>query len=972
MKFIDQTVPLIALLLALSSQAEILPAPIDLPDGLVAELVAAPPLVLHPIMAALGERGQLFVGDSSGTNLNKAGLEKALPHRVVLLSDTNGDGVYDRSTVFADKMTFPQGGVWLKGSLYVASPPGIWRLTDTNADGVADRREMMVGGYEFTGNAADVHGPFLHPNGRLYWCHGRKGHRVTQSDGTLVHSGLASGIWSCRPDGSDVRWHALASADNPVEIDFTPEGEIIGTVNLYYNSPRGDTIMHWLRGGVYPREDELEAIAGLPRTLDTMPVVHNFGHVAVSGCAFYRSGALNPDWRGSLFVAHFNTQRVSRMEFIPEGATFKAVEHEFLTLHNPDAHLTDVLEDRDGTLLVVDTGGWFRIGCPSSMMAKPEVYGGVYRIRSTGKMASVEGWGNSLAKVWELARSGDAAAVSSLIAMLRSDAPGTARAAANALASLASPESANALRIALDSRDPAVQLAAAHALGSLPVLDAASVGALLRRLERDVDPAVEHQAMDALIRAARSGPLMQALADERKPALQRRALVMLDPLTGSPLSAGSVVPLLGASDRSLAGTAARVVMRHRDWIPSAVTQFSAWLNESLIPADRLALIEIVATPWLTEPPVRDLVSRLLNSADPAQLRSACRILASAAAGRPESRWIAPLQAGLITASRADQTLLIDALAKAQTSETSAALRRFASDERHPLGLRIKALGAALNPGTPLPEDSYTLLSRVIADGTIGSAQLESARILATARLSSSQLLALAPAVATLGPLELRELLKAFDVSRDAGIGIALAKSLNIATSLPSLQESEIRTLLSHYPPEVYATVSPALRRLAAADTERRRKVETWPTLVAAHGIASEGQKVFESGKGACTACHRVGTVGNLVGPNLTAIGSIRTERDLLESILFPSNTLARDHEAYAIETGPGQSIVGVIRKSLPEAIVVADATGQEHTLARREITSMHVLPNSLMPDGLDRSMSEEELRDLVAFLRSRK
>ena len=62
----------------------------------------------------------------------------------------------------------------------------------------------------------------------------------------------------------------------------------------------------------------------------------------------------------------------------------------------------------------------------------------------------------------------------------------------------------------------------------------------------------------------------------------------------------------------------------------------------------------------------------------------------------------------------------------------------------------------------------------------------------------------------------------------------------------------------------------------------------------------------------------------------------------------------------------------MVRKSLPEAFVVADATGQEHTLARREITSMHVLPNSLMPDGLDRSMSEEELRDLVAFLRSRK
>src|SRR2546427_8615379 len=377
---------------------------IDLPEGLTSQVAAGPPLVSHPVMASLGGRGQLFVGDSSGTNLDKAGLEKALPHRVLLLTDTNGDGVYDRASVFADQMTFPQGGVWLDGSLYVASPPGIWKLTDTNSDGVADRREMIVGGFEYTGNAADVHGPFLHPNGRLYWCHGRKGHEVKQKDGTLVHAGLASGIWSCQPDGSDVRWHALSCADNPTEIDFTPEGEIVGTVNLFYGGPRGDTIIHWLRGGLYPREDQIHAIAGLPRTLEVMPVVHNFGHVAVSGCAFYRSGALNPDWRGNLSVVHFNTQRVTRMELAPNGATYRATEREFLKLQNPDAHLTDVLEDRDGSVLVVDTGGWFRIRCPASVMAKPDIAGALYRIRNVGAPAKVEPWGIAAGKVCELAR----------------------------------------------------------------------------------------------------------------------------------------------------------------------------------------------------------------------------------------------------------------------------------------------------------------------------------------------------------------------------------------------------------------------------------------------------------------------------------------------------------------------------------------------------------------------------------------
>src|SRR5882724_4494026 len=187
--------------------------PIDLPEGLVAEVAAAAPLVKHPIMATLGARGQLFVGDAAGTNLDKAGLERELPNRVLLLTDSNGDGIYDKASVFADKMTFPQGGVWLDGSFYVASPPGIWKLTDTDGDGVADQREMIVGGFEYTGNAADVHGPWLHPNGRLYWCHGRKGHKVIGKEGTVVHEGLASGIWSCLPDVSDVRWHSLGCGD---------------------------------------------------------------------------------------------------------------------------------------------------------------------------------------------------------------------------------------------------------------------------------------------------------------------------------------------------------------------------------------------------------------------------------------------------------------------------------------------------------------------------------------------------------------------------------------------------------------------------------------------------------------------------------------------------------------------------------------------------------------------------------------
>src|SRR5262249_5641852 len=67
-----------------------------------------------------------------------------------------------------------------------------------------------------------------------------------------------------------------------------------------------------------------------------------------------------------------------------DGATFKTTDSDFLVSDNHDFHPTDVLEDADGSLLVVDTGGWYKICCPTSQLVKPDVLGGIYRIRKKG------------------------------------------------------------------------------------------------------------------------------------------------------------------------------------------------------------------------------------------------------------------------------------------------------------------------------------------------------------------------------------------------------------------------------------------------------------------------------------------------------------------------------------------------------------------------------------------------------------
>ena len=137
--------------------------------------------------------GRLYVADSSGSNDKVDKQLEDRPHRIVRLEDTDGDGRFDKSVVFADRMMFPEGTMWLDGSLYVAAPPSIWKLTDTDGDGVADQREEWFQGKTLTGCANDLHGPYLGPDGWIYWTKGAFAEQTYERPGSapLVTARLA-------------------------------------------------------------------------------------------------------------------------------------------------------------------------------------------------------------------------------------------------------------------------------------------------------------------------------------------------------------------------------------------------------------------------------------------------------------------------------------------------------------------------------------------------------------------------------------------------------------------------------------------------------------------------------------------------------------------------------------------------------------------------------------------------------------
>src|SRR5262249_5933377 len=163
----------------------------------------------------------------------------------------------------------------------------------------------------------------------------------------------------CRPDGKEVEVVCGGGMDDPVEIAFTAEGEALATVDIFVSTPaRSDAIIHCIEGGVFPYHPVYKE---LKSTGDLLPPVTHLGWDAPSGLMRYRGTALGAEYRDNLFSTLFNTHKIQRHILQREGATFAARNEDFLVSTHPDFHPTDVLEDADGSLLVIDTGGWFRI-----------------------------------------------------------------------------------------------------------------------------------------------------------------------------------------------------------------------------------------------------------------------------------------------------------------------------------------------------------------------------------------------------------------------------------------------------------------------------------------------------------------------------------------------------------------------------------------------------------------------------------
>lgn len=999
---------------------------LTVPDGFSVELVAESPLVDRPIIADFDEQGRLYVSDSSGSNDAPQKQLELKPHRVVRLTDTNGDGVFDETMVYADKMMFPAGAMWLDGSLFVGAPPTIWKLSDTDGDGVADRREEWMQGKTLTGCANDLHGPYVGPDGWIYWAKGAFAEQRHERPGREPFITRAAHIFRARPDGSGLEPVLTGGMDNPVAVVFTPEGERIITTTFLQEPRDGkrDGLIHDVYGGVYGKENDVND--DHPQTGELLPALTHLGAAASCGMIRYTSDALGADYRDNLFSCSFNLHKVFRHVLKAEGASYRTEDSDFLVSNNPDFHPTDVIEDADGSVLVLDTGGWYKLCCPTSQLAKPDRLGAIYRVRRKGATAPEDPRGlkinwpslnaSDLARyladprlavrkraMSALARQG-AAAVPVLATRL--DQGSSSEEKRNILWTLTRidlPEARANVRGGLEQSDASVRhtaltsislwrdgsdldrviqclsdpdagvrRVAAEALGRIGVKRA--VPSLLNALSRvpPTDRMAEHSLIFALIEIDDPASL-QAASTSTVSEVRHAALIALDQMRNGHLQPSAVTSLLTSKDETLRHTARWIVSRHKNWGSEMASYFRSTLKAES-DAESLTSLKSQLSSSANDRVVQKLMADAVRDQNLPQTSRVVVLQAMADAGLAEtplewqtaindalsSREPALLEAGIMAARRVERAGDDNAVGKS--------LCVAGQNTALPVALRLRALAALKDPA-PLDDASFVLAASRLEPAQPLGLRNDAASVLAVAQLNATQLSALADMVSKLGPLELNKVVPAFTHSIDAATADKLLNGLAQSKAVSGLRRELFKTLAASLPPAAQPRAQQVFELLHVDIAKQKQHIEDLVRELAG-GDVRRGQLVFNNPKFACSTCHSIGYAGGHIGPDLTTVSKTRTERDLLEAIVYPSASFVRSFEPYTVTTKSGTVVNGLLKKDAPDEVVIASGADGTTRIPRADIAEMAPGTVSVMPQGLDGLMTKQEFSDLLAFLKA--
>jgi putative heme-binding domain-containing protein len=453
-------------------------------------------------------------------------------------------------------------------------------------------------------------------------------------------------------------------------------------------------------------------------------------------------------------------------------------------------------------------------------------------------------------------------------------------------------------------------------------------------------------------------------------------MTALDQMSGAKLDVAVVVRALTEGDEATRRTALWIAARHPEYGPELAGIYRKRLknvasNESELLTGQLASLA-------SSPAIQELLTERLTGKS-VEVPPAVRCLRAMGSSRVKvapNSWLVSI-ANVLKAEEPELTreglAALRALppSKSPPKVLIESLRALGRNPKQPDAVRLGALAAI--PGGPgsVEDGLFSFLLERIGKERPGAERAAAAEVLARAALTPDQLAKLARTLPSASPLEITRLVESFARSKDEKAGLALVAGLNAPAVRSTIRAETVRPVLEKFPATVRTEASKLYAALDADRAGERAKLEAIFAETKG-GDVRRGHVVFNSQKAACITCHQMGYLGGKVGPDLTRIGGIRAERDLLEAIAFPNASFVRSYEPVKVTTLDGRVFQGILKVDAPDEVVLAINATEEVRIARADIEELTPGTVSVMPSGLDQQLTRQELADLIAFLKASK
>ena len=934
-------------------------------DGFEVNLFASEALgVENPLTMRWDSEGQMYVACTWTYPHLKPG---EIPNdKIILLTDTDGDGQADRSTVFADGINIPTGLETANGGVYVGQSTELLFLRDTDGDGVANERKVLLSGFG-TGDTHQAMNSFTwSPDGELFFCQG-DGIESRVETPWGVSSLYQAGVYRLRPGRLEL--HGLLDdfmgPGNPWGVVFDDYGQSLvvdGAGGVSYLTPASIPAKHRLRLGRIGNPGGycgVEMINGrnMPESMRGQFVINDFKSNTVKRFSLRSEGSgFKLDWRDPVLKSSHRKFRPVDIRMGPDGAIYVADFYNDIICHQDD-YFRDPTRD-------LHHGRIWRVTYKKNPLApKP-----TFTKDSTGqlldKLKAPERWTRQQTKFELSKRHGSLVRdmADRWVRRMKTDEPNYSRNLLEALAlcAVAEAPSPQLLERVLASEDHRARAFAARLVGRW------------------------HD------RLANTHELLELAANDPHPQVRLEAI----------LSCGQV------PQSAVIHLAAQAVTRHsRDtWIDYAFTQAVShqerrWMdgltNGTLDFADDTGSMLAV----LEKGGSRQMLSRLMTLAKSEEINTdglpgIYKGIASLG-GPSELRQIFEPDFHLSTSSQAAAWAALAASRRDEKPEGDLQVILRAALAGTNDSLRVQALGLIARwkvselqkPATTLAfSDGGSQATRLAAVRTLGELGTNETKRLAKlvdsdaspslriAGLESLARLDLSGA-AKLGADMLAsnqavdDVLQTF-LNREAG-GDALTKALTkarigkapAAAALAKLQSiGSSETKLMDYLGKV-AGVKNNVPTYSARYVSSLAKAAT-------KADAANGKTMFTAA--GCIACHKVGEANNngipFIGPDLETIGNTLSTERIIEETLWPGLHVKEGFSLLQVTTKNGGVHQGYEQRSRAKDVILRPLTQTTTiTIPHVEISEQTEL-GSAMPAGLTANLSKQQLADLIRYL----